>query len=141
MDMRKIALFVLMGALFLIACGTVAGPNSSDQNLVGTLDPVPAEYVGKTNPLGPEAAEQGAEVFKSNCEICHGPQGHGDGPAGGSLEPKPKNLAVLRERAGDDYLFWRISEGRPGTAMVAWKGILTEEQIWQVISFIHTLKN
>jgi mono/diheme cytochrome c family protein len=72
--------------------------------------------------------------------MCHGPQGHGDGPAGQSLDPKPKNLAVLRKSVGDDYLFWRINEGKSGTSMVAWKGILTEEQIWQVISFIRVLK-
>jgi len=56
------------------------------------------------------------------------------------LDPKPKNLAALQENVADDYLFWRINEGKPGTSMVAWKGILTEEQIWQVVSFIRTLK-
>jgi mono/diheme cytochrome c family protein len=60
--------------------------------------------------------------------------------ASGSLDPKPKNLAILQETAADDYLFWRISEGKPGTSMVAWKGILTEEQIWQTVSFIRSLE-
>ena len=136
--MIKLLLLVLISILLLTACG--AGTNSSDQEIVGTLAPVPAEYEGKKNPLGPDSAEQGASVFKTHCEICHGSQGHGDGLAGGSLDPKPKNLAVLQEVAGDDYLFWRISEGHPGTAMVAWNGILSEEQIWDVISFIRTLK-
>jgi mono/diheme cytochrome c family protein len=72
--------------------------------------------------------------------MCHGAQGHGDGPAGQSLEPRPRNLAELQPKAGDDFLFWRISEGKPGTSMVAWKGILTEERIWQVVSFLRTLK-
>jgi mono/diheme cytochrome c family protein len=85
-------------------------------------------------------ALQGETVFQTNCVICHGSQGHGDGPASQSLEPKPRNLAELQKNVGDDFLFWRITEGKPGTAMVAWKGILTEDQIWQVISFIHTLK-
>ena len=138
--MRKIAQLVLIGTLFLTACGAAARTSAPDQDVAGTLAPVPAAYAGKANPLGLEAAGQGADIFKSNCEMCHGPQGHGDGPAGGSLDPKPKNLAFLQESAGDDYLFWRISEGRPGTAMVAWKGILSEEQIWQVILFIRTLK-
>ena len=34
--------------------------------------------------------------------------------------------------------FWRINTGKEGTSMVAWKDTLTEEQIWQVISFIRT---
>ena len=97
-----------------------------------------AEYAGKTNPFGLEAAGEGAKIFKTNCETCHGPQGHGDGPAGAALDPRPKDLSELQKVASDDYLFWRISEGKEGTSMVAWKGILTEEQIWQVISFIRT---
>jgi mono/diheme cytochrome c family protein len=91
------------------------------------------------NPLGPDVAGAGAEVFRTNCETCHGPQGHGDGPAGQSLNPKPQDLSELQKIAGDDYLFWRISDGKPGTSMIAWKGILSEEQIWQTISFIRSL--
>jgi mono/diheme cytochrome c family protein len=92
------------------------------------------------NPLGPDASTPGAEVFKTNCATCHGPEGHGDGPAGQALEPRPKNLAELQPKVGDDFLFWRIREGKPGTSMVAWKGILTDEQIWQAVSFIRTLR-
>jgi high-affinity iron transporter len=101
---------------------------------------VPAEYAGKTNPLSADAATAGANVFNTNCSTCHGSQGHGDGPAGAALDPAPKNLVELSKIASDDYFFWRISTGRSGTAMVAWKGVLTDEQIWQVIAYIHTLK-
>ena len=137
--MKRFLLLVIMSILLLVACSG-AGSNSSDQNEGGTLEPVPAEYAGKANPFGADVAAEGEKVFQSNCVMCHGPQGHGDGPASGSLDPKPKNLAAFQENAADDYLYWRVSEGRPGTAMVAWKGILTEEQIWQVVSFIRTLK-
>ena len=137
--MRKIVLAMVAGILLLTACGGNE-TSSSGTNANATLAPVPAEYAGLTNPLGAEAAATGAEVFRTNCEMCHGPQGHGDGPAGQSLEPKPGNLAEVQTRAGDDYLFWRIHDGKPGTSMVAWKGILTDEQIWQTIAFLRTLK-
>lgn len=128
---------VVMGILLLSACG---GTSSSASRAIGTLEPVPADYAGKTNPLGSDAAIEGTKLFKTNCETCHGPQGHGDGPVGVSLDPKPVNLAELQTVASDDYIFWRISEGRPGTSMPAWKSILPEEQIWQIIAFIRTLK-
>lgn len=137
--MRKIIFVILAGILFLTACGENESP-SSTSNENATLAPVAAEYAGLTNPLGADAAQAGAEVFHTNCEMCHGPQGHGDGPAGQSLEPPPGNLAKVQTKAGDDYLFWRIHDGKPGTSMVAWKGILTDEQIWQAIAFIRTLK-
>jgi mono/diheme cytochrome c family protein len=132
--MKKILFVVFMLAAFVLAaCG------GGGAETVVALDPVPADFAGKTNPLGADAATAGAEVFKTNCESCHGPQGHGDGPAGAALDPAPKNLAELQTQATDDYLFWRINTGKEGTSMVAWKGVLTEEQIWQVISFVRTL--
>jgi mono/diheme cytochrome c family protein len=137
--MWKILPGIFVGILFLTACGGNEGP-SSTTNANATLAPVPAEYTGLTNPLEGDAAQAGADVFRTNCEMCHGPQGHGDGPAGASLEPKPGNLADVQTKAGDDYLFWRIHDGKPGTSMVAWKGILSDEQIWQAVAFIRTLK-
>ncbi len=125
---------VVLAALTLAACG------GGGANAVATLAPVPSEYAGQSNPLGADAAVEGANVFKINCEACHGPQGHGDGPAGVVLDPQPKNLAILQATAGDDFLYWRINTGKDGTAMVAWKGVLTDEQIWQAVAFIRTLK-
>ncbi|MBK8428559.1 MAG: cytochrome c [Lewinellaceae bacterium] len=132
--MKKVLFAILvLSALALAACG-------GGSNAVATLAPVPADYAGKTNPLGADAAAAGAEVFKTNCESCHGPLGKGDGPAGAALDPTPKDLSVLQVSAGDDFLYWRINTGKEGTGMVAWKGTLTDEQIWQVVSFIRTLK-
>src|SRR5688572_29556806 len=118
--MKKVWLVVsISGLIILAACSVSSTP-------VATAIPVPAEYAGKTNPLGPDAAVEGADVFKINCAPCHGAQGHGDGPAGAALDPAPKNLADLQGTVGDDYIFWRISTGKPGTSMVAWKGILSD---------------
>jgi len=133
---KKFVVLILLGLLFLTACGS----NSSSSDSTVVVATVPPEFAGKTNPLDAGAATAGANVFKANCVSCHGELGKGDGIASGSLDPKPANLAEVVKQASDDYLFWRISEGKPGTSMVAWKGILDEEQIWQVIAFIHTLK-
>jgi mono/diheme cytochrome c family protein len=137
--MRKIWFAVLiLAALTLSACSGVGNGGGSD--VATTLATVPAAFAGQTNPLGADAATAGAEIFKNNCVACHGKQGHGDGPAGASLNPQPKDLPELASAVGDDYLYWRINTGKAGTSMVGWKGILTEEQIWQVVVFIRTLK-
>jgi mono/diheme cytochrome c family protein len=135
--MKKNTLVFLVLGIFLLA--SCAGNNSAPQ-AVETLESVPTEYAGKTNPLSADAATAGAKIFQLNCEACHGASGHGDGPAGQVLEPRPKNLPELAKTAADDYIFWRISTGRPGTSMVPWDGILSDEQIWQVIAYIHTLR-
>ena len=129
---KNLLVLLVLVALVLAACGGSSEPAAPET--------VPAEFAGKTNPLGTDAAADGAKVYQVNCEACHGPQGHGDGPAGVVLDPQPKNLPDLAAQVGDDYLFWRVSTGKPGTSMAPWAGILTDEQIWQAVAYIRTLK-
>jgi mono/diheme cytochrome c family protein len=135
--MKKVVLlFLILSAVILAGCG---GNNVGDVDAPAT---VPAEFAGQTSPFGLDTAAvtAGEEIFMSSCQTCHGPEGHGDGPASSALNPAPKNLAELQADVGDDYLFWRITEGKDGTSMIAWEGILTEDQIWQIVAFIRTLK-
>jgi mono/diheme cytochrome c family protein len=127
-----LVIFVLSG-MVLAACGGGAAKEVA----------VPSAYAGKTNPLGADAAAAGKVTFDERCASCHGATGAGDGAASAGLDPKPANLATEGKTLGDDFLFWRISEGggmEPfNSSMPAWKGILTEEQIWQLVSYIKSL--
>lgn len=133
--MKKYLLLILLLVFILLlsACG-------SPKPAATSIPPVPADYAGLTNPLGAEGAAAGAKTFETNCMACHGVSGLGDGPAGESLNPRPASLPALAAQVGDDYLFWRISTGKPGTSMVGWEGVLTGEQIWELVSFIRMLK-
>jgi caa(3)-type oxidase subunit IV len=42
----------------------------------------------------PEMVAHGKELFTVQCASCHGDQGQGNGPASGSLNPKPRNFTV-----------------------------------------------
>lgn len=133
MKKHLILIIALLFALTLSACAVQSAP-------VVSFPPVPADYAGKTNPFGADAASDGAPNYNTYCEACHGATGLGDGPAGQALDPKPASLPAVASQVGDDYLFWRISEGKAGTSMVGWAGVLSEEQIWQVVAYIRTLK-
>lgn len=137
--MKKVFTLAICVVFILTACGG-GGGSSSDSNQEIVLATPPAEYADMTNPLEVEAVSDGADIFASTCASCHGETGKGDGIAGQSLAPKPKDLTQVNAVASDGFLFWRISKGSPGTAMIGWAGILDEEQIWQVIAFIRTLK-
>ena len=69
------------------------------------------------------------------------PTGQGDGEAGKNLSPPPGNLAWLSQMPmvrWDPFMYWTIAEGGAafGTAMPAFKGALTENDIWAVTAYI-----
>jgi mono/diheme cytochrome c family protein len=72
------------------------------------------------------------------CPICHGHQGAGDGFMAGGLTPKPRNFTDFKvmSRLSDMTMFQSIKNGIPDSAMPAWN--LSDEQIFDVISYIKT---
>jgi mono/diheme cytochrome c family protein len=137
---------IVIFALVLSACAAAATPAAEKAEAGGGDVAVPVEYAGKTNPLekNANAVSAGKAVYEANCLSCHGESGKGDGPAGASLNPKPGNLVEVAADDSVDRIFWRISEGGMqapfNSAMAAWKGVLSEDERWQVISYIKTLK-
>jgi mono/diheme cytochrome c family protein len=105
--------------------------------------PVPADYQGQTHPSEPDEAAlaRGRTTYDTYCALCHGATGQGDGPAGASLDPPPAPVAMSSVRMGDDYLFWRISEGglHFKTGMPVWKAALSESERWDVIHYMRSL--
>ncbi len=132
-------LTVLMVVSFFVLSGCSSKSLETPGSIPQPLPTVPSDYAGKTIPSNADVSA-GANLFKTDCVTCHGENGHGDGPASQTLDPRPANLVDLSKIAADDFLFWKISTGIDGTAMPAWKGILTDQQIWQVIAFIRILK-
>ena len=130
---------IILGALFLSACGGSAPTAVQREN-------PPAAYASKTNSLAgnADAIAKGKEQYVALCLACHGATGAGDGPAAASLTPKPAHLDSTAKDATDAYIFWRISEGGSmapfNSAMPAHKATMSEEQIWQVVSYLRTLK-
>ncbi len=106
---------------------------------------IPAEYarVVNTVPADEASIARGEEVYVQNCTACHGDGGMGDGPAGVALNPPPSPIAMTSVRLGDNYLFWRISEGgindQAPSAMPAWKEALDETARWDVINYLRAL--
>jgi mono/diheme cytochrome c family protein len=97
---------------------------------------IPQGYAGLSNPIAnsEESINRGAEIYTTHCASCHGDGGMGDGPAGVALDPLPSAVAHSSQMMGDDYLYWRISEGGApfDTAMPAWSGTLDENARWDV---------
>jgi len=96
----------------------------------------------------PQAIRAGQGVYAKQCAICHGARGHGDGPQAANLNPPPTDFGRLRGvRSEPGYWFFRIREGgkqeplaRPRSAMPGWGEHLTDEEIWNVVAYLKTLR-
>lgn len=83
-------------------------------------------------------AATGKHLWQENCAFCHAADGTGENWIGSFLEPKPRDLTDSEFMRGmnRELLLARIREGLPGTSMPAWKDVLSENQIQQIISYI-----
>lgn len=128
---------LVLSAVVLVACGGGAATTTAPEP--------PAAYAGKTNPFAnqADAVAAGEALFAARCSSCHGPEGEGDGAAAASLDPKPTNLKTEIPNLEDDFIFWRIMDGGAmepwNSSMPAHKGILSEDEVWQLVSYLRTL--
>lgn len=106
----------------------------------GTMPPghwmAPEKAANRPNPIRADSASlaRGKKLFKAHCASCHGPSGRGDGAAGKALNPRPADLAAMAGQHPDGDFAWKIAEGRG--AMPAWKTVLGEKQIWDVVNYL-----
>jgi copper transport protein len=109
--------------------------------VAGGLSPFSASSAARNNPVAAtdESIERGRQIYGPNCASCHGFSGRGDGPAGLRLRPRPADFRIhMAAGHTDAQLFDWITNGVRGTAMPAFGGQLSEEQIWDVVNYIRT---
>lgn len=93
-------------------------------------------------------ASNGRILFMNVCATCHGAGGDGKGPAASSLMDiwgLPCHPADLRQphlRCGDEPadVFRAITTGLNGTPMLGFATTLSEDQRWDVIAYIISLR-
>lgn len=96
-----------------------------------------AAYPVPSSPASAPLVAQAAAVYQAQCAACHGTTGHGDGPAGLQLEPRPVAFTD-RDRARERStfaLYQAISQGIEGTAMPGF-GTISESDRWALAFFI-----
>lgn len=95
----------------------------------------------------PADIEAGKQIYFKKCVWCHGPEGAGDGPGADRLWPRPRNFnqgtfKIRHTGSGElptrNDLVLTVTHGLPGSAMPSWEGVLTAQQINQVVDFVAT---
>lgn len=100
----------------------------------------PEDAASLVNPFpnGPSTIAAGKRLYENRCADCHGKKGNGKGSAAADLDPKP--VSFYDPNVGqqtDGALFWKITVGR--RPMPAYRNKLSEEERWQVVSYLRTL--
>ncbi len=97
---------------------------------------------------GDDAIARGRQLYARDCAACHGESGKGDGPAGRNLPgrtvidasarrgPADFTNAAQMLGASDVLLQGKILRGGMGTGMPEWRSLYTDQDMWDVISFI-----
>ena len=113
------------GADLPVVKGTTTAPVDLVKEVVSTPDKV---ALGKT-------------LFDANCVSCHGTEGKGDGVAGKTLNPPPRNFTVLTgwtNGTAFSGMYKTLQEGITARGMAAYNNLMPEERI-NLILYIRTL--
>lgn len=124
----KFRLMLLMVLAMLLLCIMAAAVLANEE--------VPAPYAGIKNPFewdDSSAQKAGEDIYRKACLGCHGADGSNlaaynfsDADFAQGLEDRP------------DFYFWVLSEGRPEKGMPAYISSFSEEQRWQVITYLRS---
>lgn len=85
-----------------------------------------------------ETTMEGRRVYARHCSVCHGDTGQGAVWARSGLSPAPANFTETSTVAklNRERMISSVAYGRAQTAMPAWKGRLSDEQIEQTVDYI-----
>ena len=126
-------LIVLTGSLAALARGGPGDPKKAS-NPESELAQAPAAARSWKNPYEgrPEVVQAGKLIFERRCAQCHGADAKGIGRAPNLHEPPVKGAAP-------GTLFWFLRNGNLKQGMPSFSS-LTDQQRWQLVSFLLTLR-
>ena len=112
------------------AAALLAGVLGSEQG-VPERNPIPSTS---------ESVATGLSLYATHCQLCHGTEGLGDGPASAGLSPPVADLVVHVPLHPDRALFDFIHDGIQGAAMPGLGEALSDDEIWHLVNYIRTLE-
>jgi mono/diheme cytochrome c family protein len=128
------------GFLFIIvlAVGVFVGLSASAQQPGGS-------EAGKKlkNPVAssPESIKAGAASYAKYCKFCHNADAKGNGPmAPKDTHPPDLTDATWDRGSTDGEIFMVVKEGAgPKFDMKGFKSKMTDQEIWNVVNYLHSL--
>lgn len=125
---------------FRIACTAILLTGLVRVGLVAQANP---EAAKTKNPVAasPESLAAGKQQYTRHCQSCHGTKGEG-GIGNDLVGPAPSLVDDKWDHGSSDgEIFEVIKNGiGPDFNMVEWRDELKDDEIWNVINYIRSLK-
>ncbi len=89
----------------------------------------------------PKLLGRGEVVFKQNCSSCHGDRGQGNGPAAGTLNPRPRNFTQPADWKRGFHvtdIFATLTTGIKGSGMAAFDFIMPADRM-ALVHYVRSL--
>jgi mono/diheme cytochrome c family protein len=102
---------------------------------------VPENFKSMKNPVAQSAAstKTGMEAYNKNCSSCHGKAGLGDGVKAKALKNFPGDFSKPEfQKLTDGDIFYRTKTGKG--EMPKYEGKLADNDIWNLVNYMRTLK-
>lgn len=130
--------------LFVSGCSASKKPSKLETALANAAKDVavPLEAKKMKNPFPATDAniQAGKQIYLQQCALCHAADGHAETKLGLAMYPPAMDLnSPHAQRWSDAELLWITQNGLRLTGMPAWKTIVSEEDTWKVVDFIHSL--
>jgi mono/diheme cytochrome c family protein len=130
--MKTLKLLFVSAAVLLFSATLVAQPKPWV---------VPANFKTMKNPVavGDASTKVGLALYTKNCASCHGKAGLGDGVKARTLKDSPGDFSKAPfQTQADGDLFFKTKTGRGD--MPKYEGKLADDDIWNIINYLRTLK-
>jgi mono/diheme cytochrome c family protein len=79
--------------------------------------------------------------YETHCVACHGAPAVARQHWAGGMEPSPPYLLDVSQRFSSRELFWIVDHGIKMTGMPAWRGTMSDAQLWDVVGFLEAMRD
>jgi len=87
----------------------------------------------------PSQVAAGFCEYESHCVACHGASAIPRERWVSGQEPSPPYLLDASQRFDRAELFWIVDHGIKMTGMPAWRGTMSEQEIWNTVAFLEAM--
>ena len=133
----------LLSAVYLSGCRSTPPGKFETRSVQWAKHHITVGGKKDRNPLPPTAENihAGQQTFGYYCVVCHGRDGQNTGvPFAARMSPPIPSLAGSEVQSySDGQLKWIIDNGIFPSGMPASRGILGDEEVWQMILYIRHL--